>query len=69
MIKAVIDTNVLVSGLWTHDSEAPTKRILLALLSNEFVFLQNDLILVIPPIGRARTAYWAGACRLLGDGL
>ena len=45
MIKAVIDTNVLVSGLWTHDSESPTKRILLALLSNEFVFLQNDLII------------------------
>ena len=45
MISAVIDTNVLVSGLWTHDSNAPTKRILSALLSNEFVFYQNDQIL------------------------
>ena len=44
MIKAVIDTNVLVSGLWTHDPEAPTKKVLSALLAGDFVFLQNDQI-------------------------
>ena len=45
MIKAVIDTNVLVSGLWTHDQNAPTKRILDALLVGDFVCLLSDEIL------------------------
>ena len=45
MIKAVIDTNVLVSGLWSHDANSPTKRILLALLSDAFVLLQSEQII------------------------
>lgn len=44
MIKAVIDTNVLVSGLWTHDPESPTKKILWALLNDDFEFFLNDRI-------------------------
>lgn len=45
MISAVIDTNVLVSGLWTHNPESPTKKILDALLSNGFVLLRDDKIM------------------------
>lgn len=44
MIKAVIDTNVLVSALLTHDSNAPTKRVLTALLSGEFLSLLDEQI-------------------------
>ena len=45
MIKAVIDTNVLVSALWTKNPNSPTRRILLALLQGQFIPLHNDEIL------------------------
>ena len=45
MIKAVIDTNVLVSALWTKNPNSPTRRILLALLQGQFIPLHNNEIL------------------------
>ena len=45
MIKAVIDTNVLVSALWTKNPNSPTRRILIALLQGQFIPLHNDEIL------------------------
>lgn len=45
MIKAVIDTNVLVSALWTKNTESPTYRILIALLQGNFIALYNNEIL------------------------
>ena len=45
MIKAVIDTNVFVSALWTKNPNSPTRRILVALLQGQFVPLHNDEIL------------------------
>lgn len=45
MIKAVIDTNVLVSALWTKNLNSPTRRILIALLQGQFIPLHNDEIL------------------------
>ena len=37
MICAVIDTNVLVSALITHNPEAATSKVVRLLLDNEFV--------------------------------
>ena len=45
MIKAVIDTNVLVSALWTKNPNSPTRRILIALIQGQFIPLHNDEIL------------------------
>ncbi len=45
MIKAVIDTNVLVSALWTKNPNSPPRRILIALLKGQFIPLHNDEIL------------------------
>ena len=45
MIKAVIDTNVFVSALWTKNPNSPTRRILLALLQGQFIPLHNNEIL------------------------
>ena len=45
MIKAVIDTNVFVSALWTKNHNSPTRRILLALLQGRFILLHNEEIL------------------------
>jgi putative PIN family toxin of toxin-antitoxin system len=44
-IVAVIDTNVVVSGLLTTEANAPTSRILDGMLERQFNFLlSNDLI-------------------------
>lgn len=45
MIKAVIDTNVLVSALLTKNQDSPTYRVLIALLEGRFVPLHNNEIL------------------------
>ena len=45
MIKAVIDTNVFVSALWTKNPNSPTRRILIALLHGRFIPLHNAEIL------------------------
>lgn len=45
MIKAVVDTNVFVSALWTKKPNSPTRRILTALLQGQFILLHNDEIL------------------------
>ena len=45
MIKAVIDTNVLVSALWTKNPNSPTRRILIALLQGQFIPLHNNEII------------------------
>lgn len=45
MIKAVIDTNVLVSALWTKNQESPTYKVLVALLQGRFIALHNEEIL------------------------
>ena len=45
MIKAVIDTNVLVSALWTKNHNSPPRRILLALLQGRFIPLHNKEII------------------------
>ena len=45
MICAVIDTNVLVSALITHNAEAATVKVVRLLLEEEFVPLYNaDII-------------------------
>ena len=41
MVYAVVDTNVLVSALWTNNPLAATKRVLDLLLSGEIVPLYN----------------------------
>ena len=41
MIKAVIDTNVLVSAFWTKNSQSPTVRIADAITKNLFVPLYS----------------------------
>ena len=44
-IKAVIDTNVLVSAFWTRNPKSPTAKIAQALLSGRFTALINDDII------------------------
>ena len=45
MIKAVIDTNVLVSAFWTRNPHSPTVRIASAILHNVFTPLYSaDII-------------------------
>ena len=41
MIKAVIDTNVIVSAFWTKNSQSPTVRIADAITKNLFVPLYS----------------------------
>lgn len=45
MIYAVIDTNVLVSAIITHNEQSPTTKVLKHLVSGEFVPLIDDDIL------------------------
>lgn len=45
MIYAVIDTNVLVSALWTHNPLAATKKILDLLFSKDIIPLYNDEVI------------------------
>lgn len=42
MIYAVIDTNVLVSALITHNPEAATAKVVRLLLEQEFVPMYDD---------------------------
>lgn len=44
-IKAVIDTNVIVSAYWTGNDASPTVRVYRALLSGTITALVNDEIL------------------------
>jgi len=44
-IKAVIDTNVLVSAFWTKNRESPTVRILDAVLAHAFTPLYSSEII------------------------
>ena len=45
MIYAVIDTNVWVSALLTHNDTSPTERIFKLLFNGEIVALYNDEIM------------------------
>ena len=45
MIKAVIDTNVLVSAFWTKNAHSPTVRIASAILRNVFTPLYSPEII------------------------
>lgn len=45
MIYAVIDTNVWVSALLTHNDTSPTERIFKLLFYGEIVALYNDEIM------------------------
>ena len=45
MIYAVIDTNVLVSALFTHNADAATARVVEALMEGRFVPLYNEEII------------------------
>lgn len=45
MIYAVIDTNVLVSALFTHNADAATARVVAALMQGKFVPLYNEEII------------------------
>ena len=45
MILAVIDTNVLVSALWTKNDKAPTYRLLQLMQQGVFIPLYNEEIL------------------------
>ena len=44
-VKAVIDTNVLVSAYWTRNSDSPPERVYRALLSGTVTALVNDEII------------------------
>ena len=44
-IKAVIDTNVLVSAFWNRDRASPTVRVYRALMEQRFVPLFSDEII------------------------
>ena len=46
MIYAVIDTNVLVSALLTHNFDAATAKVVRALLKRKFTPLYNEEILL-----------------------
>lgn len=56
MILAVIDTNVLVSALWTKNDKAPTYRLLQLMQHGLFTPLYNDEILTeyIEVLGRPK---------------
>ena len=45
MIRAVIDTNVLVSALMTHNPDSPTVRIYYAILNREILVLHSPEII------------------------
>ena len=45
MIYAVIDTNVLVSAIFTHNADAATARVVEALMEGKFVPLYNEEII------------------------
>ena len=45
MIYAVVDTNVLVSALFTHNADAATARVVAALMQGRFVPLYNEEII------------------------
>lgn len=45
MIYAVIDTNVLVSAMITHDAESPTTKVVQAVGQNKLVPLYDDEII------------------------
>ena len=45
MIKAVIDTNVLVSAFWTRNSLSPTVRIVDAITKDLFILLYSPQII------------------------
>lgn len=45
MIYAVIDTNVLVSAIFTHNADAATARVIEALMEGKFVPLYNEEII------------------------
>ena len=45
MILAVIDTNVLVSALWTKNDKAPTYRLLQLMQQGVFIPIYNEEIL------------------------
>ena len=45
MIRAVIDTNVLVSALGTHNPDSPTIRIYYAILHGEVIVLHSPEII------------------------
>ena len=44
-VKAVIDTNVLVSAYWTSTADSPPVRLFRAVLAGEIIALVNDEIL------------------------
>ena len=44
-VKAVIDTNVLVSAYWTRNTDSPPARVYRALLSGTITALVNDEII------------------------
>jgi len=46
MIYAVIDTNVLVSAIITHNDQSPTAKVLDYLISGEFIPLIDEDILM-----------------------
>lgn len=56
MILAVIDTNVLVSALWTKNDNAPTYRLLQLMQQGLFTPLYNDEILTeyVEVLGRPK---------------
>ena len=56
MILAVIDTNVLVSALWTKNDKAPTYRLLQLMQQGLFTPLYNDEILTeyVEVLGRPK---------------
>lgn len=56
MILAVIDTNVLVSALWTKNDKAPTYRMLQLMQQGLFTPLYNDEILTeyVEVLGRPK---------------
>ena len=56
MILAVIDTNVLVSALWTKNDKAPTYRLLQLMQQGFFTPLYNDEILTeyVEVLGRPK---------------
>ena len=45
MIYAVIDTNVLVSAMLTHNEQSATFRIIEAMISNQIIPLYNEEII------------------------
>lgn len=56
MIYAVVDTNVLVSALWTKNDKAPTYRLLQLMQQGVFIPLYNEEILTeyVEVLGRPK---------------